>query len=79
MNPPTALVAALPLLAALLVGGCGEPRTIDLNEHHEILDLVVAQDAEAAAALTRRHIEKSLTASAIDALEDRDRRGTQTA
>lgn len=56
-----------------------EPRTIDLNEHHEILDLVVAQDAEAAAALTRRHIEKSLTASAIDALEDRDRRGTQTA
>jgi DNA-binding GntR family transcriptional regulator len=48
-----------------------EPRTIDLDEHHQILDLVVAKDGAGAAALTRRHIEKSLTAAAIVALEDR--------
>ena len=47
-----------------------EPRTIDLQEHQQILDLVVDQDAAGAAALTRRHIQKSLTAAAIDALED---------
>jgi DNA-binding GntR family transcriptional regulator len=56
-----------------------EPRTIDLNEHHEILELVVAQDAEAAAALTRRHIEKSLTAAAIDELMGREQRDAQSA
>ncbi len=49
-----------------------EPRTIDLNEHHQILDLVIAKDAAGAAALTRRHIQKSLTAAAINALEDRE-------
>jgi DNA-binding GntR family transcriptional regulator len=47
-----------------------EPRTIDLNEHHQILDLVVARDAAAAGALTRRHTQKSLTAAAINSLED---------
>lgn len=49
-----------------------EPRTIDLNEHHHILELVVAKDADGAAALTRRHIQQSLTAAAINALEHRD-------
>jgi DNA-binding GntR family transcriptional regulator len=47
-----------------------EPRTIDLNEHHQILDLVVARDDAAAGALTRRHTQKSLTAAAINSLED---------
>ena len=47
-----------------------EPRTIDLKEHHQILDLVVARDAAAAGALTRRHTQKSLTAAAINSLED---------
>jgi DNA-binding GntR family transcriptional regulator len=50
-----------------------EPRTIDLNEHYQILELVIARDAAGAAALTRRHIEKSLTAAAINALESHDR------
>ena len=49
-----------------------EPRTIDLDEHHEMLELVIAKDAAGAAALTRRHIEKSLTAAAINALESED-------
>ena len=49
-----------------------EPRTIDLNEHHQILELVIARDVVGAGALTRRHIEKSLTTGAINALENRD-------
>ena len=49
-----------------------EPRTIDLDEHHQILELVIARDAVGAGVLTRRHIEKSLTAGAINALENRD-------
>ena len=49
-----------------------EPRTIDLNEHHQILELVIARDAAGAGALTRRHIQKSLTTAAINALENRD-------
>lgn len=50
-----------------------EPRTVDHEEHFRILELVVAQDARAAGDLTRRHIVKSLTSAAIDALEDRER------
>jgi DNA-binding GntR family transcriptional regulator len=46
-----------------------EPRTIDLDEHHQILELVIAQDATAAAQLMRGHIQKSLTAAAINVLE----------
>src|SRR6476469_4525078 len=49
-----------------------EPRTIDLNEHHQILELVIAKDAAGARDLTRRHIQKSLTAAAINALENRE-------
>lgn len=56
-----------------------EPRTIDLNEHHQILELVIARDAAAAEALTRRHIEKSLTAAAIGALEHREQPEVQSA
>jgi DNA-binding GntR family transcriptional regulator len=51
-----------------------EPRTVDLDQHHEILELVIARDAPAAEALTRRHIENSLTASAINALQDHEHR-----
>lgn len=46
-----------------------EPRTTDFEQHFEILELVVAGDDVAAADLTRRHIQGSLTAAAIDALE----------
>lgn len=49
-----------------------EPRTADLDDHHRILDLVIAEDGEAAAELTRIHIERSLGAQAIDALRQRD-------
>ncbi len=56
-----------------------EPRTIDLNEHHEILELVVAQRRRRRGALTRRHIQNSLTAAAISALEGRDHAGSVTA
>ncbi len=49
-----------------------EPRTIDLNEHDQILELVIAKDAAGARDLTRRHIQKSLTATAINALENRE-------
>ena len=48
-----------------------EPRMIDFNQHHQMLELVVDHDAAAVHALARLHIEKSLTASAIGALEDR--------
>ncbi|KQU28536.1 GntR family transcriptional regulator [Rhodococcus sp. BP-316] len=46
-----------------------EPRTIDLDEHFQILELVVSGDSHAAGELTRKHILNSLTAAAIDALE----------
>lgn len=46
-----------------------EPRTVDFNQHREMLELVVGRDTAAVEALARRHIENSLTASAIDALE----------
>jgi DNA-binding GntR family transcriptional regulator len=49
-----------------------EPRTRDHREHHELFDLVVAGDAAGAAALMREHIERSLTSSAIAALEKRE-------
>ncbi len=49
-----------------------EPRTIDLNEHQQILELVIARDVVGAGVLSRRHIEKSLTTGAINALENRD-------
>ena len=47
-----------------------EPRMIDFNQHHQMLELVVDRDAAAVHALARLHIENSLTASAIGALED---------
>jgi DNA-binding GntR family transcriptional regulator len=47
-----------------------EPRTIDLNEHHRILELVVGGDGAAAAELVRSHIRHSLGAMVTDALED---------
>ncbi|GGG25780.1 transcriptional regulator [Rhodococcoides trifolii] len=45
-----------------------EPRTIDFDQHFDILECVVAGDGSAAADLMRRHIRGSLTAAAIDAL-----------
>ncbi|MCU4298642.1 GntR family transcriptional regulator [Brevibacterium permense] len=47
-----------------------EPRMIDLNEHHEILDLIVSGDGAEASALARKHIVNSLTASVTDLLDD---------
>lgn len=49
-----------------------EPRTRDLDEHHQLFELVVAGDGPGAADLMRRHITESLTASAINALEERE-------
>ncbi|MET9781884.1 GntR family transcriptional regulator [Nocardiopsis alba] len=49
-----------------------EPRTIDQNQHHEILELVVSGDGAAAAALVRSHILNSLGAAVTNALEGRE-------
>lgn len=54
----------------LMLPAGDEPRIIDYNQHHQMLELVVDQDVAAAHALAKLHIENSLTASAIDALED---------
>ncbi|MEV4643277.1 GntR family transcriptional regulator [Saccharopolyspora sp. NPDC049426] len=51
-----------------------EPRTRDHREHHDLVDLVEAGDGAGARELMRAHIERSLTGSAIDALEQRERR-----
>ncbi|TDD01606.1 GntR family transcriptional regulator [Saccharopolyspora terrae] len=53
-----------------------EPRTRDHREHHDLVDLVEAGDGAGARELMRAHIERSLTGSAIDALEERERRAT---
>ncbi|WP_461174726.1 GntR family transcriptional regulator [Arthrobacter sp. Z1-9] len=47
-----------------------EPRTIDLNQHHQILELVSSGDGPGAAELARTHIANSLTASVTGALEE---------
>ena len=47
-----------------------EPRTIDLNQHHQILELVASGDGTGAAELARTHIANSLTASVTGALEE---------
>jgi DNA-binding GntR family transcriptional regulator len=49
-----------------------EPRTIDLNQHHQILELVASGDGTGAAELARTHIANSLTASITGALEERE-------
>ncbi|MGO4860235.1 hypothetical protein [Arthrobacter sp. 2MCAF14] len=49
-----------------------EPRTIDLNQHHEILELVTAGDGPGAAGLARAHIANSLTASVTGGVEERE-------
>ncbi|MGP4020496.1 GntR family transcriptional regulator [Saccharopolyspora sp. 5N708] len=49
-----------------------EPRTRDLDEHHQLLELILAGDGPSAAQLMRDHITRSLTASAINALEQRE-------
>ena len=49
-----------------------EPRTIDLNQHHRLLELVIAGDGPAAADLARTHILNSLTAAVTGALEARE-------
>lgn len=49
-----------------------EPRTIDLNQHHRLLELVIAGDGPAAAELARAHIVNSLTAAVTRALEVRE-------
>ncbi|MEU9353579.1 GntR family transcriptional regulator [Streptomyces griseoloalbus] len=49
-----------------------EPRTRDLQEHHQLVDLIENGQAAEAAELMRNHITHSLTATAISALEDRE-------
>ncbi|MGW9556104.1 GntR family transcriptional regulator [Nocardiopsis sp. NPDC055551] len=49
-----------------------EPRTIDLNQHHRILELVIVGDGAAAAGLVRSHIHNSLGAMVTDTLEGRE-------
>lgn len=49
-----------------------EPRTRDLQEHHQLVDLIEDGRAAEATQLMRDHIAHSLTATAISALEDRD-------
>lgn len=49
-----------------------EPRTIDLKQHHQLVDLVVAGDGLAAAELARTHIANSLTALVTGALAERE-------
>jgi DNA-binding GntR family transcriptional regulator len=48
-----------------------EPRTRDLDEHRQMMELVISGDGEGAAKLMRKHIKLSLTASAIEVLEAR--------
>ncbi|QRP50210.1 GntR family transcriptional regulator [Amycolatopsis sp. FDAARGOS 1241] len=55
-----------------------EPRTRDHQEHHRLVDLVAAGDDTGARELMQTHIERSLLASAIEALEQRERAGTAT-
>ena len=54
----------------LMLPSGAEPRMIDFVEHRKMMEIVIARDAAAAEALARRHIQHSLTASAIDALEE---------
>ncbi|MER7396506.1 GntR family transcriptional regulator [Streptomyces sp. NPDC000151] len=51
-----------------------EPRTRDLEEHRRLVDLIVDGEADRAGRLMRDHIANSLTATAISALEERERR-----
>ena len=50
-----------------------EPRTIDLNQHHQILELVIDGNGAAAAELVRSHVRNSLGATVTGTLEDRER------
>jgi DNA-binding GntR family transcriptional regulator len=47
-----------------------EPRLRDHQQHHTMLDLIIEGDADGVGALMRDHIRRSLTATAIEALED---------
>lgn len=49
-----------------------EPRTLDLNQHFELLELVIAGDGAAAAELERTHIRNSLGAAVTGTLEHRE-------
>lgn len=42
-----------------------KPRTRDFKEHRELVELVIAGDADAASALMSSHIDNSLTAAAL--------------
>ena len=52
-----------------------EARVQDLDDHRVLLELVVEGDGDGAAALMREHITRSLTPSAISALEARESAG----
>jgi DNA-binding GntR family transcriptional regulator len=55
-----------------------EHRKRDLDEHHEIVDLVIAGEGSTAAQLMHGHITRSITPSAIDALERREGTGVSS-
>lgn len=50
-----------------------KPRTIDQNQHHQILELVIAGDGIAAAELVRTHVRHNLGAEVTGALESQER------
>ncbi len=56
-------------LGLALPTGAG-PRTVDHRQHHEMVELITARKGSELARLTRRHIESSLAATAIEVLED---------
>jgi DNA-binding GntR family transcriptional regulator len=47
-----------------------EPRTRDFSEHHQLVELVIAGEADAASQLMASHIDNSLTAHALANVED---------
>ncbi|MGC7096785.1 GntR family transcriptional regulator [Amycolatopsis lurida] len=56
-----------------------EPRTRDHREHHELVELISNKDATGAGDLMRTHIERSLTATAITVLEQREQQQASAA
>jgi DNA-binding GntR family transcriptional regulator len=52
-----------------------EHRQRDLDEHRQMVELIVAKEGAAAARLMRGHVNRSITPAAIAALEKRETRG----
>lgn len=52
-----------------LLAGTGHRRDVDLQEHYDLLDLVLAGRAEEASSLMHQHVTASLALMALDVLE----------